>query len=129
MLARFDSGRFYLLGVKRTLEAILDRFAACFEDLDDPRTGNAALHDFHTLLIIALCTVPCGGQGCVDMALFAKAKEPFLREFLDLKNGPPSHDTFSRMFRRLDPDQFRIAFQRVHDSVFRDLPGWNRDRR
>lgn len=90
----------------------MDRFTACFEDLDDPRSGNAALHDFHTLLIIALCTVLCGGQGAVDMALFAKAKEPFLREFLDLRNGPPSHDTFSRLFRRLDPDQFRVAFQR-----------------
>jgi predicted transposase YbfD/YdcC len=90
----------------------LDQFAACFEDLDDPRSGNAALHDFHALLIIALCTVLCGGQGAVDMALFARAKEPFLREFLDLKNGPPSHDTFSRLFRTLDPDQFRTAFQR-----------------
>lgn len=102
-----------LSGVKPTpREAILERFAACFEDLEDPRSGNAALHDFHTLLIIALCTVLCGGQGAVDMALFAKAKEPFLREFLDLKNGPPSHDTFSRLFRSLDPDQFRAAFQR-----------------
>ena len=90
----------------------MDRFAACFEDLEDPRSGNAALHDFHTLLIIALCTVLCGGQGAVDMALFARAKEPFLRELLDLKNGPPSHDTFSRLFRLLDPDQFRAAFQR-----------------
>jgi len=90
----------------------MERFAACFEGLDDPRSGNAALHNFHTLLIIALCTVLCGGQGAVDMALFAEAKEPFLREFLDLKNGPPSHDTFSRLFRRLDPDQFRASFQR-----------------
>jgi DDE_Tnp_1-associated len=48
----------------------LDRFAACFEDLEDPRTGNAALHDFHTLLMIALCAVLCGAQGAVDMALF-----------------------------------------------------------
>ena len=70
----------------------MDRFAACFEDLDDPRSGNAELHDFLTLLMIALCAVLCGGQGAVDMALFARAKEPFLREFLDLKNGPPSHD-------------------------------------
>jgi predicted transposase YbfD/YdcC len=93
-------------------DTMLDRFAACFEDLNDPRSGNAALHDFHALLIIALCTVLSGGQGAVDMALFAKAKEPFLREFLDLKNGPPSHDTFSRLFRSLDPDQFRGAFQR-----------------
>jgi hypothetical protein len=82
----------------------LDRFAACFEDVKDPRSGNAARHDFHTLLIIALCTILSGGQGAVDMALFARTKEPFLRGFLDLKNGPPSHDTFSRLFRHLDPD-------------------------
>jgi predicted transposase YbfD/YdcC len=107
---RFDST---LWGVKTTRqEASLERFAACFEDLEDPRSGNAARHDFHALLIIALCTVLCGGQGAVDMELFAKTKEPFLREFLDLKNGPPSHDTFSRLFRSLDPDQFRAAFQR-----------------
>ncbi len=65
-------------------DTMLDRFASCFECLEDPRSGNAALHDFHALLIIALCTVLSGGQGAVDMALFAKAKEPFLREFLDL---------------------------------------------
>jgi predicted transposase YbfD/YdcC len=46
------------------------------------------------------------------MALFAKAKEPYLRGFLKLANGLPSHDTFSRLFRRLDPDQFRAVFQR-----------------
>jgi predicted transposase YbfD/YdcC len=94
------------------LDRFADRFAACFEDLEDPRTGNAALHDFHTLLMIALCAVLCGAQGAVDMALFAREKEPFLREFLDMKNRPPSHDTFSRLFRLLDPDQFRAAFQR-----------------
>jgi predicted transposase YbfD/YdcC len=101
----------------------LDRFAACFEDLDDPRSGNAALHDFHNLLFIALCTVLCGGQGAVDMALFAQAKEPFLREVLDLKNGPPSHDTFSRLFRRLDPDQFRTAFQRFMTAFSKTCQG------
>lgn len=90
----------------------MDQFAVCFENLEDPRSGNAALHDFHALLIIALCAVLCGAQGAVDMALFAREKEPFLRTFLDMKNGPPSHDTFSRLFRRLDPDQFRAAFQR-----------------
>jgi hypothetical protein len=46
------------------------------------------------------------------MAEFAKAKEPFLREFLSLKNGLPSHDTFSRLFRLLDPAKFGAAFQR-----------------
>jgi hypothetical protein len=90
----------------------MDRFVECWEGLEDPRTGNAGLHDFYELLIIALCAVLCGGQSAVGMALFAKAKEPFLRGFLELKNGLPSHDTFSRLFRLLDPAQFGAAFQR-----------------
>jgi hypothetical protein len=65
----------------------MDQFAACWEGLEDPRTGNAGLHDFHELLMIALCTVLCGGQGAVHMALFAKAKEPFLRGFLKLERA------------------------------------------
>src|SRR5712664_2583151 len=90
----------------------LEQFSACWEGLEDPRSGNAGLHDFHELLMIALCAVLCGGQGAVDMAVFAEAKEPFLRGFLKLANGVPSHDTFSRLFRNLDPDQFRASFQR-----------------
>ena len=78
----------------------------------DPRTGNADLRDFHELLLIALCAILCGGQGATHMAAFAVAKEPFLRRFLKLENGLPSHDTFSRLFRLLDPVQFRAAFQR-----------------
>ena len=45
----------------------MDRFIACWEGLEDPRTGNAGLHDFHELLVIALCTVLCGGQSAVAM--------------------------------------------------------------
>ena len=90
----------------------MDQFIACWEELEDPRTGNAALHDFHELLMIALCTVLCGGQSAVDMARFARAKEAFLRGFLKLENGLPSHDTFSRLFRLLDPQSFGAAFQR-----------------
>jgi predicted transposase YbfD/YdcC len=89
----------------------LEQFSACWEGLEDPRSGNAGLHDFHELLMIALCAVLCGGQGAVDMALFGKAKEAFLRSFLRLENGLPSHDTFSRLFRNLDPEQFRACFQ------------------
>jgi predicted transposase YbfD/YdcC len=101
----------------------LEQFSACWEGLEDPRCGNACLHDFHELLMIALCSVLCGGQGAVDMALFAEAKEPFLRSFLTLANGLPSHDTFSRLFRNLDPDQFRDSFQRFMAQFSEQLQG------
>jgi hypothetical protein len=90
----------------------MDGFIACFDGLEDPRTGNAGRHDLLEILMIALCTVLCGGQSAVDMAEFAEDKEAFLRGFLTLEHGPPSHDTFSRVLRRLDPDQFRACFQR-----------------
>ncbi len=73
--------------------------------------------------MIALCCVLCGGQGAVDMAVFAEAKEPFLRSFLTLANGLPSHDTFSRLFRTLDPDQFRDSFQRFMAQFSEQLEG------
>jgi len=101
----------------------LDQFAVCWEGLEDPRRGNAALHDFHELLVIALCTVLTGGQSAVDMALFAKVKEPFLRGFLKLANGVPSHDTFSRLFRLLDPERFGVAFHRFMARFAKTLGG------
>ena len=87
----------------------MEGLVSCFEELSDPRNGNAGLHDLAEIMVIALCTVLCGGQYASDMALFAREKEAFLRQFLDLKNGLPSHDTFSRVFRLLDPDQFRAS--------------------
>ena len=101
--------------------------AACLEDLDNPRSGNAALHDFHTLLFIALCSVLCGGQGAVDMAIFAKAKESFLREVLDLKNGRPS----TRYVQpAVPPHRSRRVPRRVpavHDGILSDLERHRRD--
>ena len=101
----------------------LAQFVECWEGLEDPRSGNAGLHDFHELLAIGLCCVLCGGQGPTDMALFARAKEPFLRGFLTLANGVPSHDTFNRLFRDLDPDQFRDSFQRFMGQFSEQLQG------
>jgi predicted transposase YbfD/YdcC len=90
----------------------MDGFSACFEGLEDPRSGNAGRHDLLEMLMIALCTVLSGGEDCTDMAEFARAKLGFLRGFLKLEHGVPSHDTFSRLFRLLDPEQFRECFQR-----------------
>ena len=90
----------------------MERFRGAFEGIEDPRTGNRRCHDLMEVLFIALCASLCGAVSCVDMADFAEAKEEELREFLALEGGPPSHDTFSRVFRLLDPDQFYAAFQR-----------------
>ena len=90
----------------------MDGFTARFEGLDDPRTGNAGRHDLFQMLMIARCTVLSGGEDCTDMAEFARVKLGFLRGFLKLEHGAPSHDTFSRLFRLLDTEQFRGCFQR-----------------
>ncbi len=89
----------------------MEEFEGCFLDLEDPRDSNAR-HDLHEILVIALCTMLCGGEDCTDMALLGRAKEPFLRQFLRLRHGIPSHDTFSRVFRLLDPVKFHGCFLR-----------------
>jgi predicted transposase YbfD/YdcC len=88
----------------------MEGFEEVFEELEDPRTGNAKRHLLHEVLLIALCTVLCGGETCADMALFGRSKQAFLREFLTLPHGIPSHDTFSRIFRLLDPARFHAWF-------------------
>ena len=80
------------------------------EPLEDPRHGNAGRHSLHDIVVIALCTVLCGGETCTDMALFGHSKREFLGSFLPLRNGIPSHDNFSRVFRLLDPEAFRMWF-------------------
>jgi len=95
----------------------------CFEGPEDPRTGNASLHNLLEVLFIALATVLSGGKTAVDMALFARQKEEFLRKFLKLEAGLPSHDTFSRIFRLLDPEQFRACFQRFTERFAQACQG------
>jgi len=89
----------------------MDRFHESFADLEDPRAGNAQ-HDLTALLFIALLASLCGATSCSDMAEFGQAKEPLLRQVLSLTHGIPSHDTFSRVFRLLDPVAFEAAFRR-----------------
>jgi predicted transposase YbfD/YdcC len=86
-------------------------FATCFADLPDPRADNA-LHDLREVLFIALLATLCGATSCTDMALFARTKAYLLEPILTLKHGLPSHDTFSRVFRMLDPQAFERSFQR-----------------
>jgi hypothetical protein len=95
----------------------MNGFAAAFSTLSDPRRPNARQHQLLDILAIAFCACLCGAESCVDMAEFAEAKQEVLREFLDLAGGPPSHDTFSRVFRMLDPAGFAACFQAYLDSL------------
>jgi len=88
----------------------MEEFAAVFADLEDPRTGNAKRHELLEILLIGLSTVLRGGETCTDMVRFGRAKSTFLEEVLTLRHGTPSHDTFSRVFRLLDPAQFQACF-------------------
>ena len=89
----------------------MEKFGACFSELPDPRAANA-LHDLTEVLFIALAALLCGAESCVDMADFGRAKQSVLRQVLRLEHGIPSHDTFSRVFRVLQPEAFEAAFRR-----------------
>jgi predicted transposase YbfD/YdcC len=91
--------------------------AEAFAALEDPRRPNARHHKLLDILVIAFCASLCGAESCVEMAGFALSKEQVLREFLDLEGGPPSHDTFRRVFRMLDPARFAACFQTYLDSL------------
>ncbi len=90
----------------------MEKLRRIFNGLEDPRKSNATLHDFHEMPAVAVLSSLCGGQTCVDMADFAKNNEVFLRRFMRLEHGPPSHDAFSRLFRMLDPVPFAAALAR-----------------
>src|SRR5271166_6628981 len=83
------------------MERAVQNLGDWFAELRDPRGPNAKRHDLPEIMTIALCAVLAGGQTAVDMAVFAEAKQEFLGSFLRLKNGVPSHDTFSRVSANL----------------------------
>ena len=87
--------------------------ARVFADLPDPRTETAnKLHTLTDILTIATCAVIAGAEGWEDIAQYGRSKEAFFRQFLELKNGVPSHGTFYRVFAKLDPDAFADRFAR-----------------
>jgi predicted transposase YbfD/YdcC len=81
-----------------------------FGKLRDPRVGNAKRHKLLDILVIAICAVICGADGWSDIELFGKNKQAWLKKFLELPNGIPSHDTFGRVFALIEPEEFRRSF-------------------
>lgn len=82
-----------------------------FSELPDPRTGPAQRHDLSEMILMALCAVLCGADTWVDVAEWADDNEGWLKRYLVLKRGTPSHDTFGRVFRLLDAKVFETCFR------------------
>ncbi len=87
-----------------------------FANLDDPRKYNIR-HNLIDIITIAICAITCGAQNWVDVEQYGKSKYDWLKQFLQLPNGIPSHDTFGRLFSLLDPKQFRDAFTSWWQSI------------
>ena len=92
-------------------------FLEHFSILPDPRIDRTKKHNLTDILFIAVCTVICRGEGFTDMEDFATDREDWLRKYVELPGGIPSHDTFRRVFSVIDPDEFQACFMRWSESL------------
>jgi predicted transposase YbfD/YdcC len=86
-----------------------------FRSLKDPRASNNR-HDLAEILIIALAATLAGAKTCTEFEFFGKGREELLRQFLELRHGIPSHDTFSNVFRALDPKGLEAVLRKFSKS-------------
>src|SRR5918911_1783897 len=86
--------------------------AVCFAGLADPRETRRCAHQLIDILVIAVCAVIACAESWEDIALYGRSKQAWLKTFLALPNGIPSHDTFRRVFMLIDPDAFEGGFTR-----------------
>lgn len=100
----------------------MGKFKRAFARLPDPRAANVQ-HGLLEILVIALAATLCGAQSAAEMALFGRSKQSLLRQFLPLEHGTPSHDTFSRVFRLLNPAAFEHHFRRFMAGFAKQLAG------
>ena len=91
--------------------------ARSFADLEDPRLERSRLHNLLDIVVLAVCAVIGGAEGWEDIAKYGRAKATWLKTFLALPNGIPSHDTFRRVFCLLDPEAFQECFRRWIDVL------------
>lgn len=103
----------------------LSGIEAAFEDLQDPRREQGRHHKLIDIITIAICAVISGAETWVDIVDFGEDKQDWLRGFLELANGIPSHDTFGRVFQLLDPYQIQMCYQmwirQVSEQLDRDI--------
>jgi len=89
-----------------------------FRDMPDQRMPGKIAHKLHDILVITVCAVMCGLEHWTQIEDFARANEAWFREFLELPNGIPSHDTFGKVFAAINPDAFERRIQKwIHCLV------------
>src|SRR5216110_3534290 len=94
-----------------------------FAAVQDPRIERTKLHKLLDIIIIAICGVICGAEAWAEIEEFGKEKEEWLKTILELPNGIPSHDTFGRVFARIDPVQFEACFLEWVQSIVESIEG------
>ena len=99
------------------------RLEECFGDLPDPRVPGRCDHKLIDIIMIAVCGVICGAESWTGVETFGQAKRGWLKQFLELPNGIPSHDTFGRVFASLDAEAFQQGFARWVEAVFHVTKG------
>jgi predicted transposase YbfD/YdcC len=104
-------------------DATVELFTPFFADLTDPRVARGRHHQLLDIVILALCATLAGANTFVDVERYAVSKLDFFRTFLDLPHGAPSHDTFSRVFARLDPIALLECVRRWLDALRNSLAG------
>jgi hypothetical protein len=97
--------------------------AGHFSTLEDPRGPTRRRHKLLDMVVIAIAAVICGVDDWVGVAAFGRAKEAWFREFLELLNGIPAHDTFGRVFALLAPAAFEHCFRAWVAAIRQVLPG------
>src|SRR5436305_654203 len=102
---------------------MLEALITAFETIEDPRCAWKVEHRLLDILVIAVCAVLGEAETFEDIALYGRCKEAWLRGFLALPNGIPSHDTFRRVFTLIDPDAFERSFLAWVRAVFRPEEG------
>lgn len=96
---------------------------ACFADLTDPRVERTKRHDLFEIIVIALCASISGADDWVEVEEFGRCKETWFKSFLALPNGIPSHDTFGRVFARLDTQEFHRCFMTWVQAITEVIKG------
>lgn len=94
-----------------------------FQGITDPRRDLGKRHELLDVIVLSLSGLLCGCEGWMDVADYARTKQEWFETFLDLPNGIPSHDTFDRIFRVLDPEQLNSALQHWLCDIAADIRG------